>query len=115
ETGAGNFDTGTHSQKIQTGAGKEGGLYNQINAISGQYYRITVRVKSGSPAAWCFFGINTSGGTDAHESSGTFYPADNGRSTSWQTFTWTGQATGSKITIFLDTYDGVGYWDTVTP
>jgi hypothetical protein len=115
ETGAGNFDTGAHSQKITAAAGKEGGVYNQINTVSGNTYTITVRVKSGSPAAWCFFGINTSGGTDSHEASGTFYPANNNRSTGWTTFSWTGQATGSKITLFLDTYDGVGYWDTATP
>jgi hypothetical protein len=72
-------------------------------------------VKSGSPAAWCFFGINTSGGIDSHEASGTFYPANNNRSTTWTTFTWTGAAVGNKITLFLDTYDGVAYWDTATP
>jgi hypothetical protein len=115
ETGAGNFDTGAHSQKITAGAAKEGGVYNRFSVTSGQNYTVTVRVKSGSPAAWCFFGINTSGGTDAHEASGTFYPADNGRSTSWTTFSWTGTATGSLITLFLDTYDGVGYWDTASP
>src|SRR6185436_8258226 len=115
ETGAGNFDTGAHSQKIVSAAGKEGGVYNQINTVSGQTYTITVRVKSGSPAAWCFFGINTSGGTNPLESSGTIYPSNNNRSTSWTTFTWTGTATGSKITLFLDTYDGAAYWDTSTP
>jgi hypothetical protein len=43
------------------------------------------------------------------------WPMDNGRSTSWTTLTWTGTATGSLITVFLDTYDGAAYWDTATP
>src|SRR6185436_10713987 len=45
------------------------------------------------------------------EGSGTFYPS-NTTSTSWQTFSWTGTATGNKITLFLDTYNGTAYWDT---
>src|SRR6185295_15875792 len=45
----------------------------------------------------------------------TIYAGDNGRSTSWTTFSWTGQATGNLITLFLDTYDGAAYWDTTTP
>src|SRR4029079_17982190 len=104
-----------HAQKIQAAPGKEGGVYNRFSVVSGQTYTVTVRVKSGAPAAWCFLGINTSGGTDAHEASGTIYPMNNNRSTSWQTLSWTGQATGSLITVFLDTYDGAAYWDTATP
>src|SRR4029079_13281419 len=90
---------------------KEGGIYNQIDVVNGQTYTITIRAKAGGSGAECFFGINTSGGLDPHEASGTFYPSSTA-STSWTTFSWTGTATANKITLFLDTYSGVGYWDT---
>ena len=115
ETGAGNFDTGVHSQKIQATATHEGGAYNRFTAVSGNTYTVTVRCKSGSPAGIAFLGIHRSGGIDSHESSGTIYPQNNNGNTSWQTLSWTGTATGSAITVFLDTYNGVVYWDTVTP
>src|SRR6185369_15848820 len=55
-----------------------------------------------------------SGNTNSHDA-GMLWPMDNGRSTSWTTLTWTGTATGSLITVFLDTYDGAAYWDTASP
>jgi len=111
--------TGAHSQQVYTpNSGSEGGVYQRFDAVVGATYTVRVWMKvSSSSNGYAYLGVDPYGGTDSHSGNIVW---NGSNSTSWVAQTWSGQACGSKITVFLDmsstnSSSATGWFDDAEP